>query len=186
MDEEELIRRAKKGNMAAFQKLMETYYPIVERFAYQLGNRPHEVEDITQEVFLRVYRFIDQYKQSKFSTWLYKITLNATRDWARKKTQDSRKVIKLGQEPLQTVDSVTAEDSLLKSEEDALLHSCIQSLDEKYRVPLILYYFHDEKYDDIADIMQLPLSTVKTRLSRAKEQLKSEVKKRQEEGMHLG
>ncbi|NGP44292.1 sigma-70 family RNA polymerase sigma factor [Bacillaceae bacterium SIJ1] len=185
MDEANLIRRAKKGNMAAFQRLVEIYAPVVERFAYQLGNRPHEVEDIAQEVFIRVYRFLGQYQQAKFSTWLYKITLNTTRDLARKKTQYDRKVVKLKQDRQTEESCAAAEESVLQSEQDRILHQCVQSLDEKYRVPLVLYYFQDRKYNEIAEIMQVSLATVKTRMFRAKELLKQEIKKSQE-GSHLG
>jgi RNA polymerase sigma-70 factor, ECF subfamily len=170
MSEEQLIRRAKEGNRLALQQLIERYYPVVERFAFQLGSAPHEVDDITQEVFIRVYRFIHTYSKAKFSTWLYKITLNVIRDTARKKSQTARKVVKLKRERQE--DKTEVEYVILQSEEDQLLHQCIQQLDEKYRVPLILFYFHEKKYDEISDIMDIQLSTVKTRLLRAKKMLR--------------
>lgn len=184
MNEEELIWKAKQKDMQAFQQLVELYYPIVERFAYQLGNRRHDIEDITQEVFLRVYRFLDHYTKAKFSTWLYKITLNVTRDMARKESQMNRKVIKLTNE--RHDDNPRIEGQVLQNEEDQMLHDCIQKLDEKYRVPLVLYYFHDKKYEEIADILELTLATVKTRLLRAKKMLKSlfEEEERKEGGYH--
>ncbi|WP_070121235.1 RNA polymerase sigma factor [Bacillus marinisedimentorum] len=184
MEEMELIEKAKNQDMNAFRELVDLYLPVVERFAYQLGNRPGEVEDVTQEVFLRVYRFLDQYHSAKFTTWLYKITLNVTRDAARKRSSDTRKVIKLKQERQETY--APTEHQVLQHEEDHILHICIQKLDEKYRIPLVLYYFHDKKYDEIAEIMELTLSTVKTRLLRAKKLLKAafEEEERKEGGYH--
>ncbi|KKI89955.1 RNA polymerase sigma factor [Bacillus sp. SA1-12] len=171
MSEEELIKKAKQGNMNAFQQLVELHYPVVEKFAYQLGNRHDEIEDITQEVFIRVYRFIDQFTKAKFSTWLYKITLNVTRDFARKRQSNLRKVFKI-QQDFRNDDYPEIEAAVLKSEEDRILHLAIQKLDEKYRIPIVLYYFHEKKYEEIAEIMSITLSTVKTRILRGKTMLK--------------
>lgn len=171
MNEDELIKKAKQGNMAAFQQLVEIHYPVVEKFAYQLGNRHDEIEDITQEVFIRVYRFIDQFTKAKFSTWLYKITLNVTRDFARKRQSNLRKVFKI-QQDVRNVDYPETEAKVLRNEEDRILHLAIQKLDEKYRIPIVLFYFHEKKYEEIADIMSISLSTVKTRILRGKTLLK--------------
>lgn len=171
MNEDELIQKAKQGNMNAFGELVELHYPVVEKFAYQLGNRHDEIEDITQEVFIRVYRFIDQFTKAKFSTWLYKITLNVTRDFARKRQSNIRKVFKI-QQDFRTDDYPEIESSVIRNEEDRILHLAIQKLDEKYRVPIVLYYFHEKKYEEIAEIMSITLSTVKTRILRGKTMLK--------------
>ncbi|WP_456277858.1 RNA polymerase sigma factor [Bacillus sp. AK128] len=170
MNEDELILKAKQGNTAAFQQLVQQYYPVVERFAFQLGNRRDEIDDITQEVFIRVYRFLDQFSKAKFTTWLYKITLNVTRDMARKKSQNERKLFKIQLEPVDDYPEVEA--SILQNEEDRILHISIQRLNEKYRIPIILFYFHDKKYEEIADILSISLSSVKTRLLRGKTMLK--------------
>jgi RNA polymerase sigma-70 factor, ECF subfamily len=171
MIEDELIKKAKQGNMIAFGQLVELHYPIVEKFAYQLGNKHDEIEDITQEVFIRVYRFIDQFSQAKFSTWLYKITLNVTRDFARKRQSNLRKVFKI-QQDFQKDHYPEIESKVLRNEEDRILHIAIQKLDEKYRIPIVLFYFHEKKYDEIAEIMSITLSTVKTRILRGKTMLK--------------
>lgn len=178
MNEDELIHLARQGNIFAFQQLVEKYYPVVERFAYQLGNRRDEIEDITQEVFIRVYRFLDQFSKAKFSTWLYKITLNVTRDMARKRSQHEKRIFKMKQERVEYYPEV--ESHVVQNEEDRNLHICIQKLDEKYRIPIILYYFHDKKYDEIAEIMSTTLSTVKTRILRGKAMLKKSLEKLEE------
>lgn len=181
MEEEQLIEQAKKGDHEAFRQLVTHYYPVVERFAYQIGNPAHDVEDVTQEVFLRVYRFLHTYHDARFTTWLYKITLNISRDMMRKKKRQQNKLKKWLSDvsPL----FVANDDPLLKKEEHRFLHEIIVQLPEKYRVPLVLFYFHEKKYEEIADILQIPLATVKTRISRARKKLQhhwveSEVSKR--------
>ncbi|MDR0140009.1 RNA polymerase sigma factor [Metabacillus idriensis] len=170
MNDDELVLKAKKGNMNAFQELVEKYTPIVEKFAYQLGNRRDDIDDITQEVFIRVYRFLDQFSKAKFSTWLYKITLNVTRDAARKQMSNRQKIFKIQNEP--AYDYPEVEAHVLQNEEDRTLHLCLQKLDGKYRVPIVLYFFHELKYEEIAEIMSITLSSVKTRILRGKAMLK--------------
>jgi RNA polymerase sigma-70 factor, ECF subfamily len=185
LHEEELIFSAQKGDMQAFSELIVKYSPIVERFAIQMGNRPDEIDDITQEVFIRVYRFLNQFSQAKFTTWLYKVTLNVTRDFSRKKAGHLKRIFFLQKEP--QVHPMDTEHHILRTEEDRTLHECIQKLDEKYRIPIILHYFHDRKYDEIAEILNLNLSTVKTRLLRAKEMLKKQLERSEgKEGESIG
>lgn len=168
--EDELIARAKQGDRQAFHDLVSLYYPIVERFAYQIGNPATQIEDVTQEVFLRVYRSLHQYSTGKFSTWLYTITLNISRDIFRKNKRNQEKIRKLSRQPLPS--STEIGDRLLKNAEHQQLHEVILRLKEKYRVPLVLFYFHEKTYDEIADILSMPTATVKTRVSRARKKLK--------------
>lgn len=183
MTEEELIGKAKEGDMNAFGQLVELHYPVVEKFAYQMGNRRDEIEDITQEVFIRVYRFIDQFSKAKFSTWLYKITLNVTRDFARKRQSNLQKVFKIQQDFRDDYPEIESE--VIRNEEDRILHLAIQRLNEKYRIPIVLFYFHEKKYEEIAEIMSITLSTVKTRILRGKTMLKKVIDNlNAEEGGH--
>ncbi len=172
VEEDRLIEEARQGNVTAYGELIKIYSPIVERFAFQMGHRYQDIPDISQEVFIRVYRFLDQFSRAKFTTWLYKITLNVSRDYFRKEGQHHRRVELMKNEPNELQHSVDAEGSLLREEEDQQLHQCIQTLDEKYRLPIILFYFHEKKYEEISDILNITLSTVKTRILRGKSQLK--------------
>jgi RNA polymerase sigma-70 factor, ECF subfamily len=171
VDEIHLIDMAKQGYLSAYSKLISDHSPIVERFAYQMGNHIDDIPDISQEVFIRVYRFIDGFTQAKFTTWLYKITLNVSRDFKRKESQHSKKMGKMMNEPLEESSSAPLM-RVLREDEDRVLHECLQVLDEKYKAPIILYYFHEKKYEEIADILSVNLSTIKTRLLRGKSQLK--------------
>lgn len=181
MSDDELIVLAKQGDRRALNDLIERYLAVVERFAYQIGVSANDVEDVTQDVFIRVYRFLEQYTGKTFSTWLYKITLNAARDHFKKQKRDQHKQMKLFRQPRE--DSVITDDDLLRNEEAVYLHQLIQRLDEKYRFPIILFYFHDKKLEEIADIMDLPLSTVKTRLARGRSRLKKQLEEKGGDGI---
>ncbi|HEU5140204.1 MAG TPA: sigma-70 family RNA polymerase sigma factor [Bacillales bacterium] len=175
MTEERLIELAREGDLQAFDDLMKIYYPVVERFGFQLGNPADMVDDITQEVFFRVYRYLHQYSHGKFSTWLYQITLNVTRDLYRKRKSVWEKWNMLKQQPEGPREST--ESFILEDERDRELHMLIQSLDDRYKLPIVLFYFHEKKLDEIAEILDLSLNTVKTRLSRGRERLKNALEK---------
>src|SRR5690606_9726105 len=169
MPTNDLVRSAKEGDRQSLQKLIELHIHIVERFAFQIGVPRNDVEDVTQEVFIRVFRFLHQYSGKTFTTWLYKITLNVARDYFKKRKREQAKTQTILEHTLAFEDNV--EQNVFEKEEDAELHMLIQQLDVKYKVPLVLFYFHDKKIEEIARILSLPVSTVKTRLLRARLQL---------------
>ncbi|MGE7673336.1 RNA polymerase sigma factor [Lysinibacillus sp. NPDC094403] len=171
MTEIELIERAQQGDKDAYIELIRIHQRTVEKFAFQCGVHSNDLADVSQEVFVKLYRFLDQFKQDRFTTWLYKITLNATRDYYRKEQREQVKEERLNAQ--QQMPSSSAEKHVLNFEEDRLLHNAIKALDEKYRYPIILFYFHELKYEEIAEVLNISLSTVKVRLLRAKEKLKA-------------
>ena len=171
MNEIQLITKAQQGDKKAYGDLMKLHYRTVEKFAFQCGVRLDDVPDVTQEVFIKLYRFLHHFKQDRFTTWLYKITLNTTKDYYRKESRErdkQQKIMTYGEH----IESNSAEISVFMLEEDKELHEAIIKLDEKYRMPLILFYFQDLTYNQIADILSITQSTVKTRLFRARGRLK--------------
>ncbi|WP_017728081.1 RNA polymerase sigma factor [Halalkalibacterium ligniniphilum] len=170
--EEQLLNRAKKGEDDAFHQLIERHLKTVEKFAYQLGVSSAHVEDVTQEVFLKVYRFLHKHDRGKFTTWLYSITLNVVRDFYRKEQRMKRKTIELQR---QAPEQMYVEDHF--DEVTRALHEMIQQLDEKYKIPIVLHYFHALSYQEIAKIMNVSEGAIKTRMLRAKQQLKLQYEK---------
>ncbi len=176
MNDIDLIEKAQQGDRAAYGELMKLHYRTVEKFAYQCGVRLDDIPDVTQEVFIKLHRFLHQFKQDRFTTWLYKITLNTARDYYRKQHREwdkQKKAINNNQ----VITQASAEMQVLLFEEDRELHAAIVMLDEKYRIPLILYYFQELSYQQIADVLNITLSAVKTRLHRAKDGLKKSIEK---------
>ncbi|WP_432360184.1 RNA polymerase sigma factor [Sporosarcina sp. UB5] len=174
MEEADLITHAQNGDRDAFAQLMNMHFRTIEKFAYQCGVRLDDIPDVTQEVFIKLYRFLPQFNQQRFTTWLYKITLNTARDHYRKAgrevAREERMKVegKLAHEP-------STESKILLFEEDRALHEAILRLEEKYRIPIVLFYFQELTYQQIADVMNITLATVKTRIFRAKDSLKKEM-----------
>ncbi len=174
MEDEELKRLANLDDEEEFGKLVETYKPIIEKFAFQFGISEEDVADVVQNTFLKIYRKLYQYHKGKFSTWVYQITLNVARDHHRRRKRDYKIFNRKLQEQEQSI------GYLFEKEEHLLLHEYLQHLDQKYKLPLILYYFHDKPYAEIALILKVKLSVVKTRIHRAKKILKDMYEKEEE------
>jgi len=178
MDEREIISLANNEDKASFEKLVMKYKPYVEKLSYQFGIAPEYISDIVQETFIKVYQNLDQFQDGKFSTWLYKITLNVTRDFYRKKQREK----KIMNKAVNTQEKLVLGAYYFESDATLLLHLAIQELEEKYRLPLILFYFHDQTYEEIASILKSSLSSIKTRMHRGREKLKDQYIKLEEEG----
>ncbi|KHF40046.1 RNA polymerase sigma factor [Halalkalibacter okhensis] len=170
--EEQLIERAKKGDDDAFQQLIEQHLKTVEKFAFQIGVSSTHIEDVTQEVFIKVYRFIHKHNRGKFTTWLYSITLNVIRDFYRKEKQMKRKTVELQKYATQQMYFNDQFD-----EEASELHQMIHKLEDKYKIPVVLHYFHGQNYQEIAKVLGVTEGAIKTRILRAKQKLKAEYEK---------
>nr|WP_246569913.1 RNA polymerase sigma factor [Lentibacillus saliphilus] len=147
--------------------MIDDYKPIIERFAFQFGVNEASIPDIVQETFIKIHRNIHRYTKGKFSTWVYQITLNVARDHHRKEKRQRSLLEKAKRKhPKQET------YYFFENESHVLLHECMQQLNHKYKTALILYYFHDKSYEDIALILNVKLSVVKTRIHRGKKHLK--------------
>lgn len=177
MKELALIELAQRGDKKAYDTLMKLHYRTVEKFAYQCGVHLDDIPDVTQEVFIKLFRFLDQFNREHFTTWLYKITLNTARDYYRKEKRETDKEEKFNTYMKQTAVH-SAESKVLMFEEDRALHQAILELPEKYRLPLVLFYFQDLSYEQIADVLNITMASVKTRLFRARAKLKKHIENR--------
>ncbi|WP_284141462.1 MULTISPECIES: RNA polymerase sigma factor [unclassified Virgibacillus] len=169
MDEIELIARIKANDEQAFTKLVHIYKPIIERFAFQFGIKDDQISDIVQETFLRIYRKIDLFHEGKLSTWIYQITLNITRDYYRKQKRQRRILDKVQRKHKEE----RTNGYYFEKHEHMLIHESLSQLELNYRIPIILFYFHDKTYEDIAIILNIHLTTVKSRIHRGKKKLKN-------------
>ena len=180
---DDLIKASRSGNKMAFNKLIDLYSPTVERFALQIGVAYHDVPDVSQEVFIRVYRFLEKFDGKSFTSWLYKVTLNVIRDHHRKQTGWLNKFSRIKNYRGDVINhNEGAETQIIRNEEEQLLYSCILQLNKKYRIPIVLYYFQDLTYDEISHITNVKLSTVKVRMLRGRSKLRDMLSKNHNEG----
>lgn len=157
--------------MEEFEELVKQHASRVSNIIYQMLGSPNEVDDLAQEVFIKVFRHIKYFREeAKFSTWLYRITVNTVWDYLRK--QRHRKTI-----PLEEISPIPADNRKEDSELKQLLNTEIQKLPLKYRTVLILKDIEGLSYKEIAKILRCRLGTVESRLFRARQALREELEK---------
>jgi RNA polymerase sigma-70 factor (ECF subfamily) len=156
----QLITRAQAGDLQAFSGLFEGYKNLVYKTAYLVLNDSAEAEDALQEVFLQVHKSLSSFDPQKgaFTTWLHRITLNHCLNQRKKRHFTSLEEIS---PPLST-----NFPSAQLAEEDALFQAT-RLLSDKQKAVVILRYYWDLPYSEIADILDIPLGTVKSRLDLA-------------------
>ena len=181
MDEKALVQRAVDGDSAAFEALVERYQQQVFNLALRMVASRADAEDLAQEAFIRTWRALPSFHQSaQFSTWLYRLTSNICIDFLR--AQKRKKTISLTM--LQDDEDKQwdlpdggplPEQRMIDREEREALGRAFQSLDPDYRQVLTLRIVNGCSYQEIGEILNLPEGTVKSRLSRARDQLRKKM-----------
>jgi RNA polymerase sigma-70 factor (ECF subfamily) len=171
--DEEIASNVQKGDIQQFGELVIRYEVKMKRYARKFLFGYHDSQDMVQDVFLKAYTNIRGFDTTrKFSSWLYRIAHNEFINAIKKK----------GHEPLAFFDTDTlfphpvanqnVEKEMDLRQTQDILNKCLDKLDPKYREPLVLFYFEDQDYQSISEIMHIPVSTVGVRLGRAKIVLK--------------
>ena len=179
-----LVRRAQAGDRDALSTLVQSQQTYVYSIAMSLMHNPADAADMTQEAFIRLMRSLGTYRaETKFTTWLYRLVTNICLDGLRRRgrTIDSLDEPSSGQggedaqtsgERLADTDRWTQPEQELELRESATeVRTALASLPAAQRLALTLHYFEDQRYEDIADVMGLPLNTVKSHIRRGKERL---------------
>ena len=186
MTENELIQKCKKGSREAFNILFSRYQSQVINTAYGMLSDKEDAYDAAQEVFIRVYKNIDSFKeQSSFATWLYRITVNVCSDILRKRQKNSD-IISINSFTDDNKDfdipddSPTVEDNMELSERQAAVRNAISELKEEYRTVITLCDIEGMSYENIAEVLNIPHGTVKSRINRARNALKKKLMKKRE------
>ncbi|MFM7204082.1 MAG: RNA polymerase sigma factor [Myxococcota bacterium] len=175
------VTLAQKGDPAALTALVQALSPGIFRFALRMARSEEEARDITQDTFLRMIKSLDRYDPAwSFSTWVYRIARNLCIDKARHKSRwrfrwPSRNTEELEEEdPMSELpDGKDSQlDRLLSLEVGETLEQALLKLKPNYREILVLYHFEELSYQDIAQVLGLPLGTVMNRIFRARQQLR--------------
>jgi RNA polymerase sigma-70 factor (ECF subfamily) len=167
--DEELVARSIGGDLDSFNQLVLRWERPIYALAYRVIGREEDARDVAQEAFLRAFRALGGFKgQAKFSSWLYRITLNLCRDWIRRERRtpvaqppEGVDIIELAAErtPSETIEDLVSRRQLGRAVEKAMA-----LLPEEQRTAIILKEYHGLTFQEIADLLDCPLSTVKTRL----------------------
>jgi RNA polymerase sigma-70 factor (ECF subfamily) len=186
MDEAQIITQAQKGSVAAFNQLIMAYQGLAYNVAYRITGNQETAADACQDAFLKAYNAINQHRGGSFKSWLMRIVTNASYDHLRYKSRrpaDSLEEIteNPGPDSVKLVsDQERPEEHVLRDELNDLLQFGINLLPEEQRVVLVLNDVQGFSYQEIAEIIDQPLGTVKSRLSRARRRLRDYLLEQQE------
>ncbi len=179
-DESQVIRRAKEGDENAFEQLVAAYEKKIYNLAYRTCQNAQDAMDITQEVFLRVFRAIGGFKEeSSFSTWIYRIASNMCIDFARRCAKNNTVSLTVFDEDGEMSDMEIADDTYTpevfyeKTEIRREIEKGLRRLSPEHRHIIVLRDINGLSYLEIAGILRLEEGTVKSRLSRARAKLAS-------------
>lgn len=175
----QLVTMILQGDASSFQELVSRYQKPVFGICYRMMRQREEAEDLSQEVFIKAYRYLGQYNhEHKFASWILKIATNTCIDAIRKKRVET---LPLDEEIKTNQEDVSAEKAFLQEEAHREIEAAIGSLPPDYRMVVLLYHHHGQSYQQIADQLEIPMSMVKNRLFRARKMLKESLKKLKEE-----
>jgi len=177
LSDSELVARAQKGNQSAFSELVRRYHQRIFNTIYALVSDRDDADDLTQETFIRAYRSIAGFQgRSQFYTWLYRLGINCWKDWIKSPKhpsnhQDLDDYVE-GREELDKQPTESADRRVENRELNDLLSRVLQELPEEYRTTVVLREIEGLGYEDIAETLECSVGTVKSRLFRARTQLK--------------
>lgn len=160
----------------AFAEIIARYEEKLDRYVRRLGVvRVEDRQDVLQDIFIKVYRNLNAFDQTfSFSAWIYRIAHNETMSWFRRRNaRPDHTLVADGDEVLSFLSDGTQADkgAHLREDRDAIAKA-LADLPAKYRDVLVLRFFEEKSYDEISDILQIPIGTVATFVHRAKDRLK--------------
>jgi RNA polymerase sigma-70 factor, ECF subfamily len=178
--DEELVARSARGDRDSFNELIVRWERPIYALAYRVIGHEEDARDVCQETFLRAFRGIAAFKgQAKFSSWLYRIALNLCRDWIRRtrrtpvvQAPEGVDLIELSSErgPVESIEELVSRKDMSRVVEKAM-----RSLTEEQRTAIVLKEYEGLTFQEIADMLGCPLSTVKTRLYQGLSQLRRQL-----------
>lgn len=171
----EIIGRAQQGDRRALAELVTSQQNYIYSIAMGVFRNAEDAADMTQEAFIHLFRVLPSFRgETRFSTWLYRVVMNLCYDELRRRkrrpqpTGEAEEILGLLPETASWADP---EREVTRSELQERVRAALWQLDEPYRIALTLYYFRSLKYREIAEVMDLPINTVKSHIYRGKVKL---------------
>lgn len=185
-DDQSLIAECLQGNTAAFGELVRRYQDRLYHSVYRLVDNAEDAQDVVQDAFLNAYQSLDGFKGgSRFFTWLYRIAVNTAISLKRKRrvavrmeTGSNGKCI----DPADPSEENRPGHALEQAELERRVHEALGRLSPEHRAVLIMKDMEGQKYEAMAEILQVPIGTIRSRLHRARLELR-EVLEKNEQGM---
>jgi len=185
--DDELVRKLRAGEEAAYEALLQTFQQPVYNLAFRLLNDPGDASDVVQEVFLKVFRNVGHFRhQSSLKTWIYRITVNEAHNQRRWFFRHRSREVGFDDEPEQVSNRAVPDsarspfDYAFDRERHVLIENALARINPLFREAVVLRDIEDLSYEEIAEVLQISLGTVKSRIMRGREALRVELTARLE------
>jgi len=175
LDDQQLITASKHGDQDAFARLVQRYQRRIFNLVYRMLQQYEEASEITQETFLAAWQGLPSFRgDARFATWLYRIAYNcALKQLETRKRDKALRVALQAEQALQSHVGYESTDAQMdEHERQAFVQEHLSRLPAKYRIVLILRHLQDMSYEEMAEILTMPIGTIKTHLFRARNLLK--------------
>jgi len=172
IDDQKLIEALQNGDTKAYAQLVNRYKDLVFTLAIRMLKHREEAEEVAQDTFIKVFKSLNKFKgDSKFSTWIYKVTYNTCLDRIKKNKKHLNDVAidEFTFNKIETIDNALY--NLIKEEKNALIKNCINKLPEDSSALLTLFYFEELSLEEISKIINIEANTIKVKLFRARKKL---------------
>lgn len=183
LEDDVLVKEAVGGSEESYKKLVNKYQRALHFHIRKMINDPEQVEDLVQETFVKAFDNLNSYNTNyAFSTWLYRIATNHTIDYLRKKKLQTLSIdeplkTKSGEMEMQVRDNSAQTDrDIIRKQRKTMVREAIDGLPKKYRRVIQLRHMEEKSYQEISEILDKPLGTVKAHIFRAREMLYKELK----------
>lgn len=189
--DEELVARATAGDLDSFNQLVSRWERPIYALAYRTLGREEEARDVVQDAFLRAFRGLKGFKgEAKFSSWLYRITLNLCRDWIRRERRAPMVQVPETDDSMDLAEQMPSQDEsveelVARREMSQAVSLAMAELPEEQRTAIMLKEYQGLTFQEIAELLDCPLSTVKTRLYQGLSVLRRRLERRQSEEASL-
>jgi RNA polymerase sigma-70 factor (ECF subfamily) len=164
LTDEQVVEHVRKEDPEAYREIMARYQNKLLRYAHYLTNNEMDSADIVQNTFIKVFINLNGFNiEKKFSSWIYRITHNEAVNILAKRKNELPIL-----ENINFKNEKSIEDSFNKKQEKEKLSKCLSRMPIKYAEPLSLFFLEEKSYEEISDILRIPIGTVGTRINRAK------------------
>ena len=179
MDEQELMKKIEEGDEMAFTQIVTLYKSRIVNFLYQLTSDYEKAVELAQETFMRVYFKAKRYRPiAPVSSWIYTIASNLAKTEMKKKQRMT--TVSIDDEYSRASSQIYYEDNPEDMETIKNLRKALNSLHSRYRIPLVLKDIEGFSQEEIAEMLNKPIGTIKARISRGRAYLKKEIEKNPE------
>jgi RNA polymerase sigma factor (sigma-70 family) len=171
--DEQLIEKIRQGQTEAYRELVERHKGYIYTLVYRMVQHPETAEDLTQEVFVKLFRSLSYFRgDAKFTTWLYRMTINLVTDYRRSQQRKPYEALLDTMKDWLSEPAEQPEEMALLKEKQQHMQRLLSEMPDKYRLILYLHHYKQLSYQEMSQATGLPVKTLETRLYRGKAMLK--------------